>query len=111
MFRFAPQNQIIGRITTDLFLDMYIPRILHPVGRPLLYAALDESVLDALGYRRPPRALRKMIDGGMRSHAWLLRYLPERRKASRGTERKRETYPHGYVIEEIGTFPSASHTE
>lgn len=106
MFRFSPANHMIGQITTNLFLSMYVPNILHPIARPFLYAALDKPILDALGYPHPPNMIRTLIYAGMRGRARLLRYLPERRVAHRGTARKRATYPNGYVIEELGTFPA-----
>jgi len=103
-FRFAPSNQIVGEATCDLFLGFYLPKRLWAVGRPLLYAMMDEPLLDAFGFSRPSPALRKLVAGGLKLRSEFMRYWPERSKPVLGSQRKRPTYPNGHKIEEVGTF-------
>jgi len=103
-FRFVESNRKVGDATRDMFLGFYLPKPLWPLGRPFLYALLDEPLLDAFGYPRPSRVMRKIAKSLLRIRAFLLKRLPERREPLLGTRRKRPTYPEGYKIEELGTF-------
>ena len=104
-FRFSSSNQEIGNYTVDLFLGFYLPRLLWRLGRPAIYAMMDEPLLDAFGFPHPPRFLRTFLESALRLRARVVRRLPERKRPMLGTQRRRPTYPDGYVIEEIGTFP------
>ena len=103
-FRYAPANRKVGDATCDLFLGFYLPKIFWPLGRPFLYAMMDDALIAAFGFPRPSQIMRKMVTGALKMRAWMLRWFPERREPLLGTQRKRPTYPEGYEIEELGTF-------
>lgn len=103
-FKFAETNPVIGNATVDLLLGFYLPQPLWPLGRHLVYALMDEPLLDAFGYPHPPRWLRVLTEGALQLRAALLRVLPERRTPVMGTKLARPTYPNGYAIENLGTF-------
>lgn len=103
-FEFEESNRQVGDATCDLFLGFYLPKFLWPLGRPALYAMMDEPLLRAFGYPRPTAILRMVVTCLLRFRAWILKWLPERRSPLLGTQRKRPTYPEGYEIEELGTF-------
>lgn len=103
-FQYAPSNPEVGGVTCDLFLGFYLPKILWHIGRPFLYAIMDDDLLAAFGFPKPPKVIRVITMGILKFRAKILSRLPERRKPLLGTQRKRPTYPEGYEIEEIGTF-------
>jgi len=103
--RFTENNYRIGKPTLVLVLGFYLPKWLFPVGRPFLLALLDEALVDNMGFRNPPGWIRKTMEVIMSVRKRIVAYLPERSKPKLGTRRRRPTYPEGYKIEEIGTFP------
>jgi hypothetical protein len=59
-----------------------------------------------LGFPEPPPVLRAIARGALRLRKAILRHLPLNREPnwlSVGSK----TYPDGYAIEELGTFPPA----
>lgn len=107
-FRFAATNREIGELTRDLLLGFYLPKLLWPIGKPFVYTFMDRLLLDAMGFPHPPPILSKIGAAGLRARGWFIKRLPERRSPVLGTRRKRPTYPRGYEIEELGTFPRSS---
>ncbi|WP_421723516.1 oxygenase MpaB family protein [Bauldia sp.] len=104
-FRFADTNHRIGAATVDLLLSFYLPRRLVWIGRPAVRAFLDQPLLDSMGFRPAPGWLRHLLMATLRMRAGVLKLLPRRRKPRRLTQMPRPTYPEGYKIEELGTFP------
>lgn len=123
--RFAKSNVSTGEATMELLLSAY-PRMLRPAVRACVVALLDDRLLLAMGYERPPVWLRRVVDGAMRARALLLRLLAPprlgpvlRRTPEDGAPRapcgallpsfnvyrtKQGRYPYGagYKIEELG---------
>lgn len=107
-FRYADSNARIGGVTLDLLLGFYAPRVLFPALRPVACCLMDGPLLRAMGFAEPPGWLRRMVVSGMRVRAGVLRVMPKRRRPRRITERRRPTYPGGYVIAELGNGPVRS---
>lgn len=105
-FAYAASNALIGGVTRDLLLSFYLPKALIPLGRPAAHAFMDEDLLAAMGFAPAPRWLRGVLHGAMRVRAWALRWLPVRRRPHLHTRVRRPSYPQGYKIDELGTFPS-----
>jgi hypothetical protein len=108
-FAFDPANRQVADATLTMYLrDVYrVPRWALPAGRVVALTLLDEPVLDALGYDHPPRWVGAVVDGALRARAVALRWLlPPRRRPVRLTDRPRATYPLGYRLDELGTFPA-----
>jgi len=105
-FQYAPTNYHTGVATRDLFLGMYLPKFLSPLAKPLVYAMMDDPLLDAFGFPKPPAMLRRLMEAALKWRGQVLRWLPERQNPHLGTQVKRPTYPEGYKIEELGTFPT-----
>ncbi|MGB0383513.1 MAG: oxygenase MpaB family protein [Ardenticatenaceae bacterium] len=104
-FQYAPANYEVGVATRDLFLGMYLPKFLWPLAKPLVYAMMDEPLLDGFAFPKPPPLLRRLMQGALKWRGKALRWLPERQTPHLLTQVKRPTYPEGYKIEELGTFP------
>ena len=105
-FRFADSNARIGRVTRDLLLSFYLPRPLIPLGRPAAHAFMDPALLEAMGFTPAPRWLQSLLMGAMRLRALALRLLPARARPHLHTRVKRPSYPGGYKIADLGTFPN-----
>ncbi len=107
-FQFAPSNKLIADKTIDLLLGFYLPKCLFGIGRPFVYALLDEPLSSALGLPKASRWRRWLVEKGLMIRAFFHRKSPEPQYPVLGTRRKRPTYPEGYHIEELGTFSSKS---
>ncbi len=106
-FRYSESNARIAKATMDLLLGFYLPRALWPLGRPLLRAMMDAPLLDAMGLPRSTGWLVGLVHGALKFRAVALRVLPKRREPHLITRVRRPTYPRGYRIEELGTFPGS----
>ena len=77
--------------------------------RAAALALMDDPLLAALGYARPPAVLRAAVRGGLKARARVLRWLPRRREPlwfrSQPVVRG---YPDGYDLSRLGTFPRAA---
>ena len=100
-FRYTEANDRVGTATLEMFAAWF-PRLLRPLVHRAMYAIMDEPVLDGFGFPKPSPAMRKSVEIALQSRAWLLRFLPARRKPRLRTEMTHRSYPHGYRIEELG---------
>ena len=100
-----------GRAVADATLDLLctfpgvraLPRWL--VRRGVL-AVMDDLLLDALRYPRPARAERLVVRGALRGRAVIVRHMPRRARPVRAIDaRTVRSYPHGFEVAELGTFP------
>ncbi|MCB1906898.1 MAG: DUF2236 domain-containing protein [Rhodocyclaceae bacterium] len=100
-FRFAESNRAIGTATRELFVSWF-PRALSPVVRIAIHAMLDEAMLDAFGFPRPPEWIRSLVAGSLRLRGRALRLLPPRRKAHFFSHDRNRSHPQGYRIDGLG---------
>ncbi|MFC5193611.1 oxygenase MpaB family protein [Algoriphagus aquatilis] len=107
-FQYAASNRLIADKTIDLLLGFYLPKWLFGVGRPFVFALLDEPLRVALGIRKVASWRKVLMKAGLRVHAIFHQISSEPTEPVLGTRRKRPTYPEGYQIEELGTFPFKS---
>jgi hypothetical protein len=106
-FAFDPKSRAVADATLDL-LATFAPYRLLPrrIVRRLSYALMDEPLLTALRYPRPGRLERRLVEAGLQARARFVRLLPPRRRPSRAQDRSRlRSYPHGFRIDQLGTFP------
>ena len=101
-FRFTEANRRVAASTRDMFLGWLLPRPLFGLGKPFVYALMDEPLLDAFGFPRPSPGMRRFVEGALKMRARILRLWPERRRPRLRTTLKRPTYPKGYQIEDLG---------
>src|SRR5688572_18122663 len=79
-FVYSPANARVATGTRDMFLGWFLPKLLHPLGAPFLYALFDDLLLDAFGFPKPRAFLRRLVPALLRARARLVRLLPERRR-------------------------------
>ncbi|WP_052668926.1 oxygenase MpaB family protein [Nitriliruptor alkaliphilus] len=109
-FRYDPANHEVADATMTMYLsEIYgVPAPLLPAARQAALALLEPELVAALGYDEPPAWVRTAVHGALRARAHLLRWLvPPRTRPYRITEVSRPTYPFGYRIADLGTFPDA----
>jgi len=104
---FDPKARAVADATLDLFVTFY-PRPLRPLMRRFSIALLDDHLREAFGYRRPSRAMTALAHGSLVARGRFVRFLPPRRRPSylRDSHRIR-SYPGGFMIQRLGTFPTA----
>lgn len=107
-FVHADSNAKIAAATTDMLLGFYLPRRLAPLGRPVIAAFMDARLRMAMGVDDPPAWLERAIPRLLKVRARILRWLPKRRRPHLLTKVRRATYPNGYQIARLGTFPGPS---
>jgi hypothetical protein len=100
-YQYADSNHRVGRATVEMFMS-WMPAFLRPLGRRAMYALMEDRLIECFGFPRPSRSMRWLVHAGLKSRAWLLRWLPLRRRPVLRTELTPRTYPRGYAIEELG---------
>jgi hypothetical protein len=100
----ADSNREVARVTVDLVLGMYVPRLLFPFGRPVAMALCSERLVAAIGAPPPPQWLRHLVHAAMRLRGRFLAILPEPKRLKLITQRKNPTYPSGYEIAGLGVL-------
>ena len=109
-FAFDPGGRRVADSTLDLMTtfapNSYAPRWLV---KRFACSLMDEPLLRAFRYRVPNRFERALFRGAMGLRARLLRLFPARSKpkwvSQYGYYR---TYPAGYEIDDLGTFPQGA---
>jgi ER-bound oxygenase mpaB/B'/Rubber oxygenase, catalytic domain len=99
-----------GRRVADSTMAMFVawfPGVPYRLGRRAISAILDDPLLDALGYRRPPAALRRSAATALRARGRASALLGPRRRPRVRTALRRRSYPGGYAIEELGPPPAS----
>ncbi|MFD0773449.1 oxygenase MpaB family protein [Streptomonospora algeriensis] len=103
-FRYTEANARVGQATLDVFRNWF-PAPLRPAADAGVRALLDESMLEAFGFTRPPRWVRPVVRAVLRARAGILTQMPPRRTSRLSADRGNRTYPgypHGYGLENIG---------
>ena len=103
-FRPTEAAHRVGTATRDMFVSWF-PSPLWPLARPVMHALMDEPLLTAFGFPRPPALLRRLVTAALRVRAGVLRWLPPRSRPCLRTRMWRPTYPHGYRLEALGPPP------
>jgi hypothetical protein len=100
-FRRTGEGERVGAATRDMFLAWF-PGLPKRFGANAIYALMDEPLLDAFGFPRPPQALRAAVEGALRARARAVALLPPRRKPRLRTHRKTRSYARDWRLEELG---------
>jgi uncharacterized protein (DUF2236 family) len=105
-FAYSPGGRAVSDATLALVAGFY-PRPLRPLMRQVTLALLDAPLREAFRYPPPGPVTRALAAGGLRARAMVERRLPPRRDPVHVRElREFAIYPHGYAVDELGTFPS-----
>ena len=78
-----------------------------PVVRLFAFSVMDERLCRAFHYPRPPTAVVALCRGLLRLRGRVVRLLPPRRRPRTAADLSfLRTYPAGYRVEDLGTFPT-----
>ncbi|AWB91591.1 oxygenase MpaB family protein [Aeromicrobium chenweiae] len=103
---FDAKARAVADATLELFVGFY-PRPLRPLMRRFSIALLDDHLRAAFGYPRPPRIVQALAHGSLVVRGRVVRLLPPRRRPVRVRDSHRiRSYPGGFMIERLGTFPA-----
>lgn len=102
-FAYSEAAHKIADLNVDMFLGWFLPKFLRPLGRPFIYALLDEPLLKAFGFPRPLKIIRGLVTIALKLRAGLVSLLPERKNPLLRSQGSKRSYPLGHKIEEVGT--------
>jgi hypothetical protein len=110
-FVFDPKCRAVADSTLDLFVSFY-PKPMRGLMRQFSIALLDDHLRETFRYKAPPAWFVRFAHFSLVARGKLVRFLPPRRKPSliRNTNRVR-SYPGGFMIDKLGTFPSTMPTD
>ena len=98
-----------GRRVADATLALMVgfqPRVVRPVMGLFSRALMDPPLRAAFRYADPPAPVVAVSRGLLRARGLLLRAFPARREPVRIEDLPQiRSYPDGYRVEELGTFP------
>ncbi|GAA3739617.1 oxygenase MpaB family protein [Salinactinospora qingdaonensis] len=98
-----------GRKVSDATLDLmasFSPTWQQPLMRRFSMALLDQRLITAFGYRSPSRLWRMAANAALRTRARIVRHMPPREEPMLvENSGKIRSYPDGYDVNQIGTFP------
>ncbi|BDZ63452.1 oxygenase MpaB family protein [Agromyces mangrovi Wang et al. 2018] len=105
-FAFEPGARRVADSTLALLLTFH-PRLPKRMVEVFSRALMDDELLDALGYDHPPRAVTAASRAALRLRGRIARLLPANRTPTAVADLPWvRSYPDGYDIEHLGTFPS-----
>jgi hypothetical protein len=100
-FRRTEESERVGRATRDMFLAWF-PGLPKRFGAQAIYALMDEPLLDAFGFPRPPTALRVAVESALHARGRIAALLPARRRPRLRTRRRTRTYERDWQLETLG---------
>ena len=100
-FRPTEAARRVGAATRDMFLAWF-PGLPRRLGAPAIHALMDEPLLEAFGFPRPPRAVRAAVEAALRARARAVALLPPRRRPRLRVRRRTRTYGRDWALEELG---------
>ncbi|RYJ00005.1 MAG: DUF2236 domain-containing protein [Actinomycetales bacterium] len=104
-FAYDPGGRAVADATLALFVDFY-PRPVRPLMGLFSKALMDDHLLRAFGYSVPPRWVSAWAHRSLALRGRLLSRLPARRKELEISRSRRiRSYPGGFLVERLGTFP------
>jgi len=106
-FVFDEKSRAVADVTLSLLVSFY-PRRFAKVVNAFSRALMDDALLKAFDYKKPSRVVVGLARGGLRTRARLERFMPARRNPVHANDLRRvKTYPGGFMVERLGTFPVA----
>lgn len=106
-FALDPGGVAVAKSTLELFTT-FPPNHLLPksIVHKMSYALMDEPLLTAFAFPAPNPIFKMLVRNGLRLRGKVVRLLPPRKNPMWPREMPQvRSYPNGYRIDEIGTFP------
>ncbi len=107
-FIFNDKSRSVADVTLALAAAPY-PRIFRGAVNVGMRSLLDDRLLDAFHFKRPPRVARLLIRTTLKVRARVLAHMHARRDPVLVVDRPEvKHHRNGYDLEKVGTFPEAS---
>lgn len=75
--------------------------------RRMSFAIMDDALLDAFRFPHPSRAFRALVRGGLKARGRAVRLMRPRTEPFYARQLPQiRSYPHGYAVADLGTFPA-----
>lgn len=104
-FEFNEKSLAVAETTLALFETFY-PRIARRPANVALRALMDEHLLEAFHFTRPSAVVVFLVRKALKVRGRFVALLPPRAKPKLvGNYREIRSYPDGYDVEALGTFP------
>jgi hypothetical protein len=106
-FGLDPGGRTVAESTLAL-LATFPPndRLPERLARRISLATMDDPLLDAFAFPRPGRVMRGLVRAGLRARGRVVRFLPPRTRPFFARQLPQiRSYPAGYSVAELGTFP------
>lgn len=105
-FGFDEKSLAVADATLALFETFY-PRPLGGVANTMLRALMDDNLLAAFHYAKPSPPVVFLAHGLLRLRARVVALMPSRRAPKQLADfREVRSYPDGFVVGDLGTFPA-----
>lgn len=110
-FAYDDKSRAVADATLKLLVSFY-PRIFARGTNVFSRALMDDHLLRAFDYTKPPRPVVWLSRASLRMRGRIVRFMPPRRKPQHAINLKRiKSYPGGFIIERLGTFPETMKDE
>ena len=106
-FAFDLGGRTVAEATLAL-LATFPPNDRLPVGvvRRISFATMDDALLDAFAFPHPSRLTRGLVRSALKARGRVVRFLPARTEPYFARQLPQvRSYPAGYSVAELGTFP------
>jgi hypothetical protein len=104
-FAYDPGARDVADTTLRLLVS-FQPRIVSRLVDVFSRSLMDEPLLTTFGYRAPSPLAVRLSRTALRTRGRVERLLPPRRKPKFARQQRTiRSYPHGYDVAELGTFP------
>jgi hypothetical protein len=104
-FAFDEGGRRVADATMHLLTTFYPAVLARPVHVASL-ALLDDPLLAAFRYTRPPAPVRRLVRAALRARGRVVAMLPARRRPRHSPDMPTiRSYPDGYDVDALGTFP------
>jgi ER-bound oxygenase mpaB/B'/Rubber oxygenase, catalytic domain len=111
-FAFDPGGRRVAEATLGL-VATFPPFHVLPAAlvRRMSYALMDDPLLDAFRFPRPHPVFRAVVRAGLAVRGRAVRFFPARRRPLLPRDLPQiRSYPHGYDVAALGTFPDGGVT-
>lgn len=110
-FAYDDKSRAVADATLKLLVSFY-PRIFAKGTNVFSRALMDDHLLKAFDYQKPARPIVWLSRASLRMRGRFVRFMPARRKPLHAIDLKRvKSYPGGFIIERLGTFPATMPSE
>ncbi|MEZ5026365.1 MAG: hypothetical protein R2739_07270 [Chitinophagales bacterium] len=101
-FVYSETNVKVGKATEKIFLNMFLPKYLHGMAKPFLYAVLEPHLLKAFRYEEPGEKMRNFVKQVLQARSKIESFFPKNKPYYHTKDKKYITYPNGYTIDDLG---------